>query len=74
MRCGAAVSRIAQTGRSEGFRVPNERNGLNTLSRLMVDKITTVPKNKLGHRIGRLDVKDIERVDQAILIFLGLGG
>ena len=56
------------------FRVPiapNERNGLNTLSRLM---ITTVPKNKLGHRIGHLDAKDIERVDQAILIFLGLGG
>jgi mRNA interferase MazF len=40
----------------------------------MVDKITTVPKNKLGHRMGHLDVKDIERVDQAILIFLGLGG
>ncbi len=59
------------------FRVPiapNERNGLNTLSRLMVDKITTVPKNKLGHRLGHLDAKDIERVDQAILIFLGLGG
>jgi mRNA interferase MazF len=53
---------------------PNERNGLKTLSRLMVDKITTVPKNKLGHRIGHLDAKDIERVDQAILIFLGLGG
>ena len=59
------------------FRVPiapNERNGLNILSRLMVDKITTVPKNKLGHRIGHLDAKDIERVDQAILIFLALGG
>jgi mRNA interferase MazF len=58
------------------FRVPiapNERNGLNTPSRLMIDKITTVPKNKLGHRIGHLDVKGIERVDQAILIFLGLG-
>jgi mRNA interferase MazF len=59
------------------FRVPispNERNGPNILSRLMVDKITTVPKNKLGHRIGHLDAKDIERVNQAILIFLGLGG
>jgi len=54
--------------------VPNERNGLDTLSRLMVYKITSVPKNKLGHRIGSLDAKDIERVDQAILIFLGLGG
>ncbi len=59
------------------FRVPiapNERNGLNALSRLMVDKITTVPKNKLGRRIGHLDAKDIQRVNQAILIFLGLGG
>ena len=58
------------------FRVPiapNDRNGLNTLSRLMVDKITTVSRNKLGYRIGHLDAKDIERVDQAILIFLGLG-
>ena len=58
------------------FRIPiapNERNGLNSLSRLMVDKITTVPKNKLGHRIGHLDVKDIERVDQANLIFSGFG-
>ena len=54
---------------------PNERNGLNALSRLMVDKITTVPKNKLRQRIGRLDAKDMERVDRAILIFfLGLGG
>ena len=59
------------------FRVPiapNERNGLNALSRLMVDKITTVPKNKLGRRIGHLDAKDLERVNQAIVIFLGLGG
>jgi mRNA interferase MazF len=59
------------------FRVPiapNERNGLNALSRLMVDKITTVTKNKLGHCIGHLDAKDIERVNQAILIFLGLSG
>jgi len=58
------------------FRVaiaPTERNGLNMLSRLMIDKITTVPKNRLGHRIGQLDVKDMERVEQAVLIFLGLG-
>jgi mRNA interferase MazF len=40
----------------------------------MVDKITTVPKNKIGRRIGRLDGKDIERIDKAILIFLRLSG
>ena len=30
---------------------PNERNGLNAACRLMVDKITTVPKAKLGGRV-----------------------
>ena len=53
---------------------PNERNGLGARSRLMVDKITTVPKNKLGQHIGHLDAKDMQHVNQAILIFLGLAG
>lgn len=51
---------------------PTERNGLQLASRLMVDKITTVPKSKLGERIGRLDDQDIGRLNQAILVFLGL--
>ena len=53
---------------------PSAQNGLNTDSRLMVDKITTVPKNKLGQRIGELEADDMVRVNQAILIFLGLAG
>jgi mRNA interferase MazF len=51
---------------------PNALNGLRFASRLMVDKITTVPKSKLGERIGRLDDQDIIRLNQAILVFLGL--
>jgi mRNA interferase MazF len=51
---------------------PSERNGLNTISRLMVDKITTVPKSKLGTRIGRLADPDMMRLNRAMLIFLGL--
>jgi mRNA interferase MazF len=51
---------------------PNERNGLRAACRLMVDKITTVPKAKVGARIGRLDDDDILRLNQAILVFLGL--
>src|SRR3954451_2086112 len=51
---------------------PNERNGLRSASRLMVDKITTVPKSKIGARIGRLDDEDILRMNQAMLVFLGL--
>ncbi len=57
------------------FRVkvkPTPRNGLHTGCHLMVDKITTVPKTKLGARIGRLDDEDIMRLNQALLVFLGL--
>jgi mRNA interferase MazF len=51
---------------------PNERNGLRATCRLMVDKITTIPKSKAGARIGRLDDEDILRLNQAVLVFLGL--
>jgi len=51
---------------------PNERNGLLSPSRLMVDKVTTVPKSKVGAHVGRLDDEDILRLNQAILVFLGL--
>jgi len=51
---------------------PNERNGLRVACRLMVDKISTVPKAKVGARVGRLDDEDILRLNQAVLVFLGL--
>ncbi|GAN77533.1 transcriptional modulator of MazE/toxin MazF [Acidisphaera rubrifaciens HS-AP3] len=51
---------------------PNERNGLRSPSRLMVDKITTVPKSKVGERIGRLDDEDVVRLNRAVMVFLGL--
>jgi len=57
------------------FRVqvePSERNGLRSPSRLMADKITTVAKSKLGAQIGRLGDEDIVRLNQAMLVFLGL--
>ena len=53
---------------------PSEANGLDTVSRLMIDKVTTVPKAKLGRRIGRLADDDMVRVNRALMIFLGLAG
>lgn len=53
---------------------PDERNGLRLRCRLMVDKITTVPKTKIGTQIGRLDDEDIVRLNRAVLVFLGLAG
>ena len=51
---------------------PNELNGLRATCRLMVDKITTVPKSKVGVRVGRLSPEDILRLNQAMMVFLGL--
>jgi len=53
---------------------PNAENGLKESCRLMADKIATVPKSKLGVRIGRLDDRDIRRLNAALLVFLGLAG
>jgi mRNA interferase MazF len=51
---------------------PSEQNGLRSACRLMVDKITTVPKSKFGKHIGRLDDEDALRLNQAMVVFLGL--
>jgi mRNA interferase MazF len=53
---------------------PNARNGLRSPSRLMVDKVTTVAKAKLGSRVGLLDDEDLVRLNRALLVFLGLAG
>ena len=57
------------------FRVAIEATvgtGLRTASRLMIDKITTVPRSRLGLRIGQVGATDLRRVDRALAVFLGL--
>ena len=49
---------------------PSDRNGLNAPCRLMVDKITTIAKSKLGSRVGQLDEEDMVRLNRAVLVFL----
>lgn len=53
---------------------PDEINGLREICRLMVDKITTVPRSKLGDRIGRLSDEEMVSLGRAVLVFLGLAG
>jgi mRNA interferase MazF len=53
---------------------PSERNGLRSESRLMVDKLTTVSRDRLGHQVGRLEKGDMVRMNRAILVFLGMAG
>ncbi len=51
---------------------PNDENGLRGMCRLMVDKITTVPKSKIGRRVGSLPAEDMVRLNRAVLVFLGI--
>jgi mRNA interferase MazF len=51
---------------------PTDRNGLKSASRLMIDKITTVPKARLGKRVGKLNDEDTVRLNRALTVFLGL--
>ncbi|MEZ5218460.1 MAG: type II toxin-antitoxin system PemK/MazF family toxin [Ilumatobacteraceae bacterium] len=57
------------------LRIPvqaNDATGIREPSRLMVDKITTVPRSKLGERIGHLPEDDMARLARSIVVFLGL--
>jgi mRNA interferase MazF len=53
---------------------PTDRNGLKSTSRLMIDKVTTMPKTRLGRRLGKLNDEDAVRLNRALTVFLGLAG
>jgi mRNA interferase MazF len=52
---------------------PSEGNGLRRPSRIMVDKIATIRRSKMGKRIGRLASDDVTRLSDAVIVFLGIG-
>jgi len=47
-------------------------NGLLLNSHLMVDKITTVSRTRLGQRIGMLADDDLLRLNRSMIVYLGL--
>ena len=51
---------------------PDSANGLSVPSRIMVDKVTTMPKAKLGERIGRVSDTDMVALSRSLFVFLGL--
>jgi mRNA interferase MazF len=51
---------------------PSRTNGLQSTSHAMVDKISTVPKTKVGRRIGRLEPRQVLQLNQRVAVFLGL--
>lgn len=57
------------------FRVtlqPNQTNGLRTVSQVAVDKTSTVPRSRIGQRIGAAETATMRAVQLALTRFLGL--
>ncbi len=52
---------------------PGAATGLRVPSEVQIDKVMTVPREKLGARIGTLDEGTMQRVDEALGRFLGIG-
>jgi mRNA interferase MazF len=60
---------------AEPFRInilPDKQNGLTVLSQAMPDKITTILKSDVGEVIGKLDYLSIQKIDEAVKLWLSL--
>jgi mRNA interferase MazF len=53
---------------------PGKGNGLEAVSKIMVDKVTTVRRTKLGAKVGALDDANLVRLNRALVVFLGIAG
>ncbi len=57
------------------FRLPipsNTRTGLRAPCRLMVDKLTAVPRRRLGALVGTLSSNELRALNHSVFVFLGL--
>jgi hypothetical protein len=53
---------------------PSATNALTAPSWIMVDKIVTAPRSKVGRRIGALSRGNVASLNRALAVFLGLAG
>ena len=51
---------------------PGSGSGLGQPSSIMVDKLTTMPRSKLGQNIGGVSDTDMLALSRALVVFLGL--
>ena len=51
---------------------PSRENGLTVVSEIMVDKILTLPNDKIGQPFGKIDPILMEEVSKSLIVFLGI--
>lgn len=52
--------------------IPAEINGLHSVSEIMLDKLQTVPREKIGAAFGHLSEDDMLEVTRLLALFLGI--
>lgn len=60
--------------RDAAFRVtiePSPANGLQKLSQVMVDKLSTLPRARISEPFGRLDDERMRAISRALLLVVG---
>ena len=51
---------------------PNDSNGLDVPSSIMLDKVTTMPRSRLAERLGKVSDADMRALSRGLLVFLGI--
>lgn len=51
---------------------PTRQNGLSRVSQIMVDKVLTLPREKIGKQVGRVANTLMIRVTRAMAVWLGM--
>lgn len=51
---------------------PSDSNGLRKPSQVMIDKIMTIPREKMGEAFGRIDPDTLVEVERCLAVFLGI--
>ena len=75
-RSWAQDDSVAQIDHDDLVGVPprsrRSSSGLDQLSFLMVDKVTTMPRGNLRDHLGRLGDKQVVQLKRALIVFFGL--
>ena len=51
---------------------PTDQNGLRESSDIMIDKLLTLPRSKVGKIIGHLSSNEMAEITSALAVFLGI--
>ena len=52
---------------------PNDRNGLERRSQIMIDKLVSLRPTRIGKKIGSFEPDTMLRVNRSLALWLGLG-